>query len=266
VALAVALAPAVALAAGEALPTDDRFPAAGDAYVVAVNGRPVWARAPDLPLPPASLTKIMTALLVLERDWRPGEWMKVSARAAAATGSRLGLRAGDEITVGDAVTATLVSSANDACRALAEHAGGSEAGFVRRMNARARELGLASTRFENACGHDAPRHRSSARDLLRLAQVALANAEFRRTVAVQRAWVTTRGGRRLEVRTGNALLGRLDGARGVKSGYTSGAGRCLVGLAERDGTEVLVVLLRAPDRWWTSAALFEAAFEEARGR
>jgi D-alanyl-D-alanine carboxypeptidase (penicillin-binding protein 5/6) len=165
-ALAALIVPALARAVPGAPYGEDRFPAAGTAYVVAVNGRPVWARAPDSPLPPASLTKIMTALVVLERDFSPGAWLRVSPRAAAATGSRLGLRAGEELTVGDALTATLVSSANDACRALAEHVGGSEGAFVRRMNERARELGLHATHFENACGHDAPGHRSSARDLL----------------------------------------------------------------------------------------------------
>jgi D-alanyl-D-alanine carboxypeptidase (penicillin-binding protein 5/6) len=207
----------------------------------------------------------MTALLLLERGWDPAAWVAVSPRAARATGTRLRLRAGDRITAGEALAATLVGSANDACLALAEHAAGSAEAFVERMNRRAAELGLAATRFANPCGHDAPGHRSSARDMARLARAALALPEFRRMVALPRTEVRTQGGRRIEVLTGNALLGRLRGAAGVKSGFTPAAGKCVVALAERDGTEVLVVLLGAPDRWWGVAAMIEFAFDEAVG-
>jgi D-alanyl-D-alanine carboxypeptidase (penicillin-binding protein 5/6) len=230
---------------------------------VEIDGAARWARAADLPLRPASLTKIMTGLLALEAGQDPGAWIAVSRRAAAETGSRLGLRAGDSITFGDALTATLVSSSNDACRALAEHLAGSEAAFVRRMNARARTLGLTRTRFVNACGHDAAGHVSTARDLAALARAALALPELRRIVALERGEVVTRDGRALPLRTHNVLLGRVEGVRGVKSGWTGGAGECLVALAERRGVEVLLVLLDARDRWWTASALLEQAFEEA---
>ncbi len=244
----------------------DPFPRAGRAYLVALDGAVLWERAADVPLPPASLTKVMTALLALEAGPAPGEWVRVSARAARETGSRLGLRAGEEIPAADALAATLVGSANDACLALAEHLAGSEAAFVERMNTRAAELGLAHTRFRNACGHDAAGHRSSAHDLLALTRSALALPEFARLVALDGLTVTTRQGRTLPVRTHNELLGRIQGVRGVKSGYTAAAGRCLVALADRGGREVLLVLLDAPDRWWTAAALIEAAFDEARKR
>lgn len=261
-ALAAALVALGAWAAVAAPAPSDRFPRAGRAYLVLVNGVEVWARAPDVPLPPASLTKIMTALVALETGAEPGAWVEVSPRAAAATGSRLGLRAGDALRAEDALAATLVSSANDACRALAEHVAGSEAAFVARMNARARTLGLARTRFANACGHDAPGHAASARDLAALARAALELPGFRRLVALERGEVTTRAGRTLGLRTNNVLLGRVAGVRGVKSGYTARAGRCVVAWAERGEVDVLLVLLDARDRWWTAAALLEEAFEE----
>ncbi len=235
------------------------------AYRVVVDGAERWARAPDQPRPPASLTKIMTALLALEAAEDPAAWIPVSRTAAAETGSRLGLRAGEAITLGDALTATLVASANDACRALAEHLGGSEAGVVRRMNARASALGLAGTRVANAGGHDAPGHVTTARDLLALTRAALALPELRRIVRLERVEVRTRAGRTYPLRTHNELLGRVEGVSGVKSGWTSRAGQCLVATAERGGVEVVVVLLDAPDRWWTAAALIEKAFEEATG-
>jgi len=241
----------------------DAYPRAGKAYLVAIDGAEVWARAADRPLPPASLTKLMTALLVLEAQEDPGTWVRVSALSARETGSRLGLREGEALSLEGALTATLVSSANDACLALAEHVAGSGPAFVARMNARAQKLGLGATHFQNPCGHDAAGHVSSARDLLRLARAALAFPEFRRMVALKEATVATRGGRSFALRTHNLLLGRLRGALGVKSGYTEGAGRCMVALAVRDGVEVLAVLLDSPDRWWTTAALVELAFDEA---
>jgi len=259
--LAAALLALALLSPARAL--EDRFPDAAVAYLVAVDGRVLWARSPEKPLPPASLTKIMTALLVLEHGGSPDEWLKVSPAAAKATGTWLGLRAGDEIQASDALTAMLVSSANDACQVLAEHVAGSAQAFVASMNRRAAELELTATHFENPCGHDAPGHRSAARDLWRLTQKALAYPEFRRVVALERAQVRTRRGRVLSVVTGNALLGRARGATGVKSGFTPAAGKCLVARAEREGKEVVIVLLGAPDRWWTAARMLEAAFEEA---
>lgn len=242
----------------------DRFPRAAAAYLVALDGRELWARDADRPRPPASLTKIMTALVALEGPWDPAAPVTVSARAARATGTRLGLAAGERLRAGDLLAATLVASANDACLALAEHAAGGEAAFVARMNARAAALGLRATRFANACGHDAPGQRASARDLLALTRAALAQPEVRRLVALESATLRTEAGREIALRTTNALLGRLDGARGVKTGFTPAAGRCVVALVERGGAELLLVLLDASDRWWAAAGLVEKAFDEVR--
>lgn len=237
----------------------DPYPKAAAAYLVVVNGEVLWEREPDRALPPASLTKMMTALLLLE-DWKPDAIVHVSAHAAAATGSRIGLRAGDRLRVGDAFTALLVASANDACLALAEHASGSVARFVSRMNARAHELELRATTFRNPCGLDEPGHLSSARDLHRLAEQAMRLPEFARTVARTSVELQTQGGRRLRHASGNLLLGRYPGALGIKSGFTSRAGKCLAALARRNQTEVAVVLLNAPDRWWTASILLDDAF------
>ncbi len=191
---------------------------------------------------------------------------RVSRRAAAATGSRLGLRRGDEIRRSDALAAMLVASANDACLALAEDVAGSASAFVARMNRRAVELGLAGTRFVDPCGHDAPGQRVTARDLQSLAAAVLRDGRLRGLTAQEAVRVPTREGRVLEARTSNALLGRLDGADGLKTGFTPEAGKCVVAHAVRGGREVLVVLLGAPDRWWTAAALVERAFSWAPPR
>jgi len=243
----------------------DRFPDAAASYLVAVDGEVVWARAPDTLRAPASLAKILAALVALEEP-PPGGWIVTSRRAAAETGSRLGLRAGDEVRFTDAVAAMLVASANDACRAIADQAPGGAAAFVERMNGRAAAMGLSRSRFVDPCGHDARGQHTTASDLWRLTREALGNAEFRRMVALPSTTVVTRGGRALPAKASNALLGRLPGASGVKTGFTPGAGKCIVALAEREGREVVVILLGAPDRWWTAAAIVEKAFAETPRR
>src|SRR6266568_1716570 len=138
-------------AAGAA--NDDPFPAVASSYILKIDGETIWAHLPERRLAPASLTKIMTALLVMERE-PLDRVVIVSSGAAAESGTRIGLRRGDRMTVGNLLAATLISSANDACRALADHTGGDRERFVALMNARAEQLGLNGTRFNNPCGHD----------------------------------------------------------------------------------------------------------------
>ena len=266
VALALALVAAVANATPApspgGTPTDD-FPDVAQAYWVEIDGRPTWAGQADKRLPMASLAKLMTALLVAESG-RLDQDVIVSAAAAAATGTRLGLRAGERFRAADLFTATLVRSANDACRALSDWQGGNLATFVSRMNARAAELGLDDTTFANACGHDAPGQGSSVRDLARLARAAMAQPLIAAQVKRTHASFASLAGRPFSIKSTNALLGQYPGTLGVKTGYTPGAGRCLIALVQRDGHEVLVVMLHAPDRWWDTVALIELAFEQAR--
>ncbi len=242
----------------------DRFPKAAASYAVAIEGRIVWEKDADRPRAPASLTKMMSALVAVGDSWDPNAEVVVSKSAAAATGSRAGLRTGERLTAGALLEAMLVASANDACEALAEHAGGSSTGFVAKMNARAKAMGLSATTFANPCGHDDPKQRSSAHDLVRIAEAAMAKPEIAGIVGRESVVVETGGGRRIPLQTGNKLLGSAPGVNGVKSGYTPGAGKCAVIAATRDGTKVLIVLLDASDRWWTAAGLVEAAFDEAR--
>jgi D-alanyl-D-alanine carboxypeptidase (penicillin-binding protein 5/6) len=136
--------------------------------------------------------------------------------------------------------------------------------FVARMNERARRLGLTKTRFANPTGLDARGQVSTARELRALAGAALARVEFARRIALPRATLATASGRQMEIASTNALLGRVEGVRGVKTGTTLRGGECVIALAEREGHQVVVVLLGAKDRWWTAAALIEAAFREAR--
>jgi D-alanyl-D-alanine carboxypeptidase (penicillin-binding protein 5/6) len=263
--LAFCLELVVSAARAEAAGPGDPFGNVAAAYLVKVDGREVWARNADAPLPPASLTKMMTALLVLERaDLR--SVVTVSREASRETGARLGLAPGDRVAVLELLAATLIGSANDACRVLADHVAGSETKFVALMNARARGMGLSGTRFTNASGHDAPGMRSTARDLARLAETAMGNPVFAKMAGLEESWISTADtGKKFPLENKNLLIGRYRGAIGVKTGFTGSAGKCLVALAERGGKRVLLVLLNAPDRWWKAEEILDAAFAHGSG-
>lgn len=241
----------------------DPFPQVARAYLVSVDGAEVWEHSAGDRVAPASLTKLMTALLVDEAA-RPDEVVTVGPKAATETGSRMGLKGGERLRMKDLLAAAMIASANDACRALAEWRDGSETAFVQRMNRKAAALGLKDTRFVNACGHDAAGHYSTARDLAKLSDAAMARpaiAEFARQVEV--TVTTVDGARSYKLTNRNALIGRYDGAVGVKSGFTAKAGKCVIALAERSGVRVLLVMLGGRDRWWDAHAMLNHAFEYA---
>ena len=239
------------------------FPTGASAYLIEVQGRPVASHAADRQLPPASLTKIMTALLILEKDMPLQDVVVVSPRVQAASGTRLRLHAGDEMSVGDLLAAALLLSANDACLALAERMSGSEGAFVGAMNARAQELGLRHTHFTNACGHDEPRHYSSAHDLARLADEAMRQPIFAALVKTVRYDVSTRRGRSWNLVNANPLVSRYPGAVGIKTGFTPRAGKCVIARARRNGVDVLLVVLGASNRWTETVDALDDAFSHA---
>ena len=233
------------------------------AYVARVDGKTLWSQRAAQELAPASLTKVMTALLILE-SYAPEKVITVSASAAAATGTRLRIRAGERYTQENLLLAMLLVSGNDACRALAEAHSGDARRFVALMNRRAAQLGLAHTHFENACGHDAPDHYSTAQDLMQLTEVALANPVFAAMVRrPEVSFESVDGARSFALRNTNELIGRHPDAIGVKSGYTPKAGKCLIALAERGGVRVLLVMLNVPNRWWDAHAALDLAFDHA---
>jgi D-alanyl-D-alanine carboxypeptidase (penicillin-binding protein 5/6) len=219
------------------------------AYIVVdeATGETLAGKAADRELPMASTTKIMTALIVLERA-NPYEELTVPA-SAAIEGSSGRLETGERLTVRDLLTALLVASGNDAAVTLARGIGGTQQAFVADMNARARELGLTHTRFANPHGLDAPGHHSSARDLVTLAAVAMRDPFFRRTVARRRAGIPGPGGvgvRRYE--SENELLDVDSDVDGVKTGMTDAAGYALVAHAGRPalGVGLYAALIGSP--------------------
>jgi len=258
--LRFALALAVSLASGGAKAVEDPYPWIASAYVVKRDGKLLWAGQPDARLPPASLAKLMTALLALERG-KLDETVTVGKGVLKSTGTRIGLKPGEKLRAGDLLAATIVRSANDACRALADHI---DPDFVSRMNGRAAALGMTSTRFMDPCGHDRDGQYASAADLARLAEHVMPHAEYMRLARLDKVSFRTLEGRAFTLRNTNALIGRYEGAIGMKTGYTEGAGNCLVALAVRDGVVVLAVLLNAPNRWWNAVGLLDRAFAAPR--
>ena len=250
VALATALAAAVHSSANAATPTVD---ARAYEVVNAATGEVLLADSARKQLPMASITKLMTVLVALDRT-KPSDVVVVDSDAVGVGGSSVGLRAGERVTVRDLVAAAMVQSANDAAVALAAHVGnGDPDAFVALMNRRARELGLRSTHFERADGLDATGHVSTAHDLNRLAQVAMREPAIRRLAATRNA--TIAGGRALH--TWNDLLGDFPGLVGVKTGHTSDAGWCQVAAARGPGYTIYATVLGAPSRGERNADLTE---------
>lgn len=255
---------ALLLAWQGALAGDNPFPGIARAYLVQVNGATLWQQDAERRLPPASLTKLMTLLLVLERAPNDAE-VDISREAARETGSRLGLGAHSRFSVEALLKATLLASANDACHALADHVAGTESRFVALMNARAGELGLKGTHFTNACGHDAARHYSTAADLAALARRLMDFGFIQSVARLADASIQSLDGKyRYHLTNHNALIGRYEGALGLKTGFTAKAGKCLVAYAERraeaEDRRVLLVMLNAPNRWWDAVDVLDLAF------
>jgi D-alanyl-D-alanine carboxypeptidase (penicillin-binding protein 5/6) len=242
----------------------DLFPDVASAYRVEIDGVPTWERKVHERLPPASLTKLMTALLVIEHGDLE-QVTTISPAAARETGARLRLKAGERYRVQDLLSATLMASANDACHALADAVAGSEREFVQRMNRRAAELGMHDTHFDNACGHDAKGQYTSANDLTLLAKQIISHRPLLQLTSRIENRIRSKDGKRdIRFENKNALIGRYRGAFGLKTGYTARAGKCLIAYAKRGDTTVLLVLLHGNDRWWDAVDILDVAFAQAQ--
>ena len=224
------------------------------------SGRILFEHESGKRLSPASLTKIMSALVILEKG-RLDDLVTVSRNAARAPKTHLRLKTGEVFRLGDLLKAMLMVSANDACLAAAEHVGGDEEQFVLLMNAKAKELGLSDTHFSNGCGFDGPEHYSTAEDLAKLSEIAMQNAVFRGLVREEREMITPassyRGHRVYMLHNTNRLLGRIPGVEGVKTGFTSKAGRCLIAKVSQNGSDLLLVILNSNRRWNTARSLID---------
>lgn len=220
----------------------------------AQTGRVLYEKDADSRSLIASTTKIMTALLVCEHC-NVLDRMKIPKEAVGIEGSSMYLQEGEVLTLQELLYGLMLRSGNDAAVALAIYCGGTVEGFAGMMNDKARQLGLTGTHFENPNGLDSPGHYSTARDLAVLTAYAMKNPIFHQTVSTK----TVRVGSRT-MQNHNKLLWRVDGADGVKTGYTKAAGRILVSSATRDGRRLICVTINDGNDWADHEKLLNNGF------
>jgi D-alanyl-D-alanine carboxypeptidase (penicillin-binding protein 5/6) len=220
--------------------------AEGAILVEAQSGVVLWSKDPDLRLPPASCTKIMTALIVLERVHDLRRYATVPLIPLPQTVG-VGLLPGERISIRQALRALVIKSANDAALTLASYVAGGEPAFVRLMNIRARELGLTRTHFENCRGTTQARHLSSARDLAALGRFAMRDARFRALAGTRAAVITWPPHHSVEVTSHNRLL-KYPWGEGIKTGATHESGMVLVGAGRPGLVPLIVVTMHEPSR------------------
>ena len=215
-------------------------------------------------MPPASITKIMTMLLVMEaiEDGRIsyGDMVACSDHAAEQGGSQIWLEPGEQMTVEELLKAAAVNSANDASMALAEHVAGTEDAFVEQMNARAAELGMKDTVFQNPTGLDEEGHLSSAYDIALMSRALLAHEDITRFTTI---WMDTLRGGETALTNTNRLVRFYEGCTGLKTGTTDGAGSCLSASAERGGLHLIAVSMgsaTSDDRFSSCRTLLDYGF------
>jgi len=230
---------------------------AGSAILLdAQTGRVLYEKQADKQSLIASTTKIMTALVVCEQ-MNVLDRVRIPEEAVGIEGSSMYLKAGEVLTVQDLLYGLMLHSGNDAAVALAIYCGGTVEGFAELMNDKAHRLGMHDTHFVNPNGLDAPGHYSTARDMARLAAYAMENPIFARTVSTK---TVTAGNRTL--RNHNKLLWTLEGADGVKTGFTKAAGRILVSSCTRQGRRLIAVTMNDGNDWQDHSKLMESGFSD----
>lgn len=259
--LALALAAVLAVGSAPAVRAASLEIAAPSAVLMeAATGTVLYEKDAHTPLPPASVTKIMTLLLVMEAldagriGW--DDTVTASEAAAAKGGSQVYLEAGEQMSLQEMLKSVVVVSANDCATALAEHVAGSEAAFVELMNRRAQELGMENTHFVNCTGlddePDAETHLTTAYDIALMSRELLKHDEIRDYTTI---WMDSVRNGEFGLANTNKLVRFYQGTTGLKTGYTSAAGHCLSASAERDGVEFIAVVLHCA----TSGERFQAA-------
>ena len=209
-------------------------------------------------MPMASTTKIMTALVTLNRV-SLDETVTVSSQAAGTEGSSMYLKAGEQLSVSDLLYGLMLTSGNDAATALAIHIGGSIEGFAKLMNEQVAALKLENTHFTNPSGLPDDDHYTTAYELAVIAAEAMKNPVFAKIVSTKTATVAGR-----TLTNHNKLLSMYDGAVGIKTGFTKKAGRCLVSAATRDDVTLICVTLNAPDDWNDHITALDSGFSRTQ--
>lgn len=232
------------------------------------TGKILYQKEADLRLPPASTTKVATAILTLESGKKLSQTLTVSKEATRVPASKLYLRPGQSLAIEELLYGIMLASANDASMVLAEGIGGSVERFAEMMTKKAHQIGATNTHFTNPHGLTAPDHYSTARDLAVIFRYAMKNPTFRDIVQTKFSSVSTTAvvrkkvvPRRISVRNHNRLLWGYDGALGGKTGYTHAAQKCFVGAVQRNGSTIIVAILGARDLWGDTKKLLEYGFD-----
>jgi len=228
----------------------------------ASTGAILYAKNPDLRCPPASTTKLMTAIVAIERT-DINDIVTISRNASRTPPHKAGFKEGDKVTVEELLNAALISSANDAAVALAEEVAGSESRFVELMNRKAAAIGAHDTRFINANGLPGAGQYTTATDLSKIMGYALRYSKLREIIGTRVSEISTGRGKAIFLRNTNKLLWSEDDLVGGKTGYTRKARHCFVCVAERRQDTVIVTVLGSPSRedlWKESASLITRGF------
>lgn len=247
---------------------DEDLTARAAVLMDAATGKILYQKEADLRLPPASTTKVATAILTLESGKSLGQKLIVSKEATRVPASKLYLRPGQSVRIEELLYGIMLASANDASVVLAEGIAGSVVRFGELMTKKAHEIGATNTHFSNPHGLTAPDHYSTARDLAILFRYAMKNPTFRDIVQTKFSSVNTTAlvkrklvPRRIAMRNHNRLLWGYDGAIGGKTGYTVAAQKCFVGAVQRNGATLIIAILGARDQWGDTKRLLEYGFD-----
>ncbi len=250
------------------------FPTAADAapevsvpsaiLVDQATGTVLFEKNADEQRAPASVTKVMTLLLIMEAlqsgKLSMTDSIPVSANAAGMGGSQVYLKEGETMTVDEMLKCIAVVSANDCCVAMAEAISGSVESFIETMNQRAAELGMANTHFNSCTGLDTDNHYTCARDIAVMSRELMKHPEIQNYTTI---WMDSVRDGAFSLSNTNKLVRFYNGTTGLKTGFTDEAGYCLAASAQKDGVELIAITMNSPepnDRWTNSIALFDAGF------
>lgn len=225
------------------------------------TGTILYEKNPHQQMAIASITKLMTALIIIEEN-QLDEIVTVSRNSSSTEGSTMFLHSGEQITVENLIRGLIINSANDSAVALAEHNAGSVQDFVDKMNKRAAELGLSNTHFANPTGLDDSNNYSSPYDIAKLGNYLYNNKLIQQAAQTQSESVPSKDNQFIhELQTTNKLIGNYPGIKGLKTGHTDLAGLCLISVAENDeGDEIITVVLNSPARFKETKILSDWVF------
>ncbi len=236
--------------------------AKGMCVMEANSKRVLYEKNSDTKLPMASTTKIITAITAIENCNDLDKIFKISPKAVGISGTSIYLREGEEMSMRDLLYGLMLVSGNDASVAIGEQISGSMDKFVTLMNKTAFKIGAFNSHFENTHGLDSKSHYTTAYDLALITSYAMQNDVFREIVSTKNTKITNAGGKTRYLKNKNKLLNTLEGCNGVKTGFTDDAGRCLVSSCERNGMNVVCVVLNCGPMFEESGELLERAFNE----